>query len=80
MRKHHLPELPLTVGVTGSNTPHFPDMLVLDGCKESVDEACGEVAGRLLSLLRHPPIDGALTALLHSYSLIHRDPSHFAVI
>ncbi len=53
MRAHHLSEFPFTVGVTGSDTPHFPDMLVLDCGKEAIKEAGGEEAGGLLLMYKH---------------------------
>jgi hypothetical protein len=48
----HLSELPLAVGVTGSDTPHFPDVLVLDCGKEPIKEARGEEAGGLLLMYK----------------------------
>ena len=52
-RVHHhalayLSEFPFTVGVPHRNTPDLLDVLVRDGGEEAVEEAGGEVAGRLL--------------------------------
>ena len=63
-----LSELPFTIRVALGDTLGFFHMLVRDGGEEAVEEARGEVAGRLRPLRRHELHPEALKTVSYSDS------------